>query len=213
MSWYRFGKCVLDATRRELTADHGRVKISARAFKTLQILLKRYPEAVSRDDLYAALWPDTFVNFTNLNNVIAEIRSAIGDSNKRILVTKHRFGYAIAVEVTTDEPAASVPSRFTLYIGGERIVLVEGDNLVGRSPDAVVLVDRPSISRRHAMIRVAGHRARVQDLQSKNGTFVDEVRVQDSYDLRDSAIIRFGSISGVFRAMPLDGTTVTDPAS
>lgn len=213
MSWYRFGMCVLDATRRELTADHRRVKISARAFKTLQILLKRYPEAVSRDDLYAELWPDTFVNFTNLNNVIAEIRSAIGDSNKRILVTKHRFGYAIAVAVTTDEPAASVPSRFTLYVGGEKIVLVEGDNLVGRSPDAAVLVDRPSISRRHAMIRIAGRRAQVEDLQSKNGTFVDEVRVQDSCDLRDGAIIRFGSISGVFGAMPLDGTTVTDPVS
>lgn len=212
MARYQFERCSLDTSRRELARDGKSVKLSPRAFAALQILLKSYPSAVSRDDLYAALWPDTFVNLTNLNNVIAEIRSAVGDRGKRIVITKHRFGYLIGAPVSDETVTPPPGSRFTIFIGGHRITLREGENLVGRSPDAVVVLDRPSISRRHAVIRVTGDRAEVEDLQSKNGTFVEDERVHQSYELRDRATIRFGTICGVFGRMPVDGTTVTDPA-
>jgi len=210
---YRFDECVLDTSRRELTCSDRVCRISARAFEALRALLERYPDALAREDLYGRLWPDTFVNLTNLNNVIAEIRSATGDRTKRIVLTKHRFGYAIGVPVTRGSAFPAAGARCSLYIAGATALLREGDNLVGRAPDAAVVVDLPSISRRHAVIRVDGQRAEIVDLHSKNGTFVEDKRVADVCELSDNATIRFGSVSGVFRVLPFDGTTATDPAS
>ena len=210
---YRFDDCVLDTTRRDLTCSERVCRMSARAFEALRVLLERYPEALSREDLYARLWPDTFVNLTNLNNVIAEIRSAIGDRTKRLVLTKHRFGYAIGVPVTRESAFSAPGARCSLYIAGATVLLRDGDNLVGRTPDAAVVVDLPSISRRHAVIRVDGQRAAIVDLHSKNGTFVDDLRVTDACELSDNATIRFGNVSGVFRLLPSDGTTATIPPS
>src|SRR5581483_6321881 len=152
MAGYRFGNCRFDVSRRELTRDGASVELSPRAFEALQLLLKSYPDAVSRDDLYASVWPDTFVNLTNLNNVIAEIRAAIGDRSKKIVITKHRYGYAIAIPVSGHFVAMS---GMSLSIGGRTVQLREGENLVGRMADAIVQIDEPSISRRHAVIHVS----------------------------------------------------------
>ncbi len=210
MARFRFANRTLDVSRRELTRGAETIDISPRAFEALKTLLKSYPRAVSRDELYAALWPDTFVNLTNLNNVITEIRKAIGDRGKKIIVTKHRYGYGVAVPVV-EETAGAPRSRFMLAIVGETIILRQGENLVGRSPDAAVLLDLPSISRRHAIIRVSGDRAEVEDLQSKNGTFIGDERVDQVRELSDRDLVRFGSVCGTFRSAP-QGSTLTDPA-
>lgn len=212
MARFRFAQCELDTSRRELIRAGEAVKLSPRAFEALQMLLKRYPSAVSRDELYTGLWADTFVNLTNLNNVIAEIRTAIGDRSKNIIITKHRFGYLIGVMVMAGEVARATRSRFSVAIAGETFILHEGENLVGRSPDASVVLDLPSISRGHAVIRVSTGIAEVEDLQSKNGTFVGGQRVRQSCDLSDGDTIQFGSVCGIFRAIAAGRTTVTDPA-
>lgn len=205
---YRFGNCTLDIARRELTRDGAPVNLSPRAFEALEVLLKSYPSAVSRDDLYASVWPDTFVNLTNLNNVIAEIRAAAGDRSKKIVVTKHRYGYVIGVPVGRDRTAA----RMSLMIAGRTINLQEGDNLVGRVPEAVVQIDEPSISRRHAVIRVSGDQAEIRDLGSKNGTFIGDQRIETPRQLADRELVRFGTICGTFRSAP-PGSTITDPGA
>lgn len=206
---YRFDECVLDTTRRDLTCSERVCRISARAFEALRVLLERSPEALSREDLYERLWPDTFVNLTNLNNVIAEIRSAIGDGAKRVVLTKHRFGYAIGVHVTREPAYSATGARCSLYIAGATVLLRDGANLVGRTADAAVALDLPSISRRHAVIRVDGQRVEIVDLNSKNGTFVDDLRVTGACELSDNATIRFGNVSGVFRLLRSDATTAT----
>src|ERR1700681_4936852 len=116
--------CTLDTYRRELRRDGVTVRLSRRAFEALQILVASYSGAISRDELYAALSPDTFVNLTKLNNLIAEIRSAVGDREKKIVITKHRFCYAIGVSVVQEREGAS-RSRCTLAIAGETGVLHE----------------------------------------------------------------------------------------
>lgn len=211
MTRYRFARCSFDPSRRELLREGEPVKVSPRAFEALHLLLRQYPNAVSKEELYATLWPDAFVELTNLNNVIAEIRSAVGDSRKKIVTTKHRFGYVMGEPVFKEEERAVGPySRFTLAIGGKTVVLLEGENLVGRSGDVAVLVDLPSISRHHAVIRVVVNRVEVQDLHSKNGTFIGKNRVNDVRELRDRDTICFGRVCGVFRAVSLKGTTVTE---
>lgn len=211
MALYRFAQCELDTSRRELRRGGDAVRLSPRSFKALEMLLQRYPSAVSRDELYGALWPDTFVNLTNLNNVIAEIRSAIADRSKKIVITRQRFGYGIGVPVVTDRQGRAPRSRFSVAIAGETFILHEGENLVGRSPEAVVVLDLPSISRHHAVIRVSTDSSEVEDLKSKNGTFVRGERVGRVRELLDGDAIQFGSICGIFRGVAVGATTATDP--
>lgn len=64
--------------------------------------------------------------------------------------------------------------------------------LVGRE-DADVLIDDPSVSRKHAAIRVQAGSIRVEDLGSSNGTFVDGARVAGSMLVEPDAAITFGS--------------------
>jgi len=65
--------------------------------------------------------------------------------------------------------------------------------LIGRSPEAEILVDDDGVSRRHARLEVRGDRAWVYDLGSTNGTFVESTRVgADGLELRDGDRIRVG---------------------
>lgn len=61
----------------------------------------------------------------------------------------------------------------------QRIGLSDGEYVLGRDPDLELFLDLPDVSRRHARIRIAGDDA-IEDLQSKNGTFVTECRLDGS---------------------------------
>ena len=204
---YRFGRCSFDPARRQLTRDGEEVALSPRAFAALSVLLTRYPEAVSKRDLYEELWPNTFVELTNLNNVIAEIRTAIGDRNKSIVKTKHRFGYVFAASLSAAQENIDAP--FVLLIGSSTYPLRE-ENLVGRTSDAAVMIAAPSISRKHAVIRIRGKRVEIEDLRSKNGTSIDGKAVTDRQEVPDGATVCFGTVCGIFRALPRGKSTLTD---
>jgi pSer/pThr/pTyr-binding forkhead associated (FHA) protein len=79
------------------------------------------------------------------------------------------------------------------------VPLMAGENLVGRDPAAGIRVDAVGVSRRHAMIVVADDEVTLHDLSSKNGTFVDDVRVTSPTLLQDRAQIRLGPLSIQFR--------------
>ena len=87
--------------------------------------------------------------------------------------------------------------------------MCEGENLIGRTNQNGSWFDSISVSRRHARIIVRGDSASVEDLGSKNGTYVDEVKITAATPLVSGAQIRFGSIAVTFRIDPLDDTTMT----
>ena len=64
--------------------------------------------------------------------------------------------------------------------------------MLGRDPDAEIFLNSPGVSRRHALIRIAADRATIEDLGSKNGTFVGDERVDGSRSLGDGDIIGVG---------------------
>ena len=70
--------------------------------------------------------------------------------------------------------------------------LVAGDNVLGRDESVEVVLDVPGISRRHARIRVTEREATLEDLDSKNGTFVGEQRVAGPRLLREGDPVRLG---------------------
>ena len=67
----------------------------------------------------------------------------------------------------------------------------------------------PGVSRLHARILVSGQEARIEDLGSKNGTFVDGRPVDDPRILNDGAEVRVGPIALTFRVAPPADATET----
>ncbi len=75
-------------------------------------------------------------------------------------------------------PAATSPPRAALVSGERRFALDEAVAVVGRTKDcAVAILDDPSVSRRHAEIRLDGSEFWIVDLGSTNGTEVNGKRV------------------------------------
>ena len=75
---------------------------------------------------------------------------------------------------------------------GRRIPLVNNQYIVGRDADAGFVVSRSSVSRQHARLFLDDDgNWWVEDLNSTNGTFVNEVRIR-SQQLADSDQVRFG---------------------
>src|SRR6266540_6209570 len=92
-----FAGFVFDSGTRQVTGRSGGVlAISPKAFQLLEALVAVHPKAVSKEDLHALLWPNTFVEDANLPNLVAELRARLCDDakNPHIIRTVQRFGYA-----------------------------------------------------------------------------------------------------------------------
>ncbi len=92
--------------------------------------------------------------------------------------------------------------------------LQEGQNTIGRAYDNLILIDHPSISRYHAWIEVNPSGVIIKDLGSRNFTFVNEVKIEQT-SLKDSDIIRFGSQEFIFRLVKKEQSptlTETEPS-
>ena len=205
----RFDGWELDEGRRTLVCAGEAVHLSPKAFQLLQILLTRAPNAISREELHDLIWPDTFVTETNLAGVVTEVRSALGDDARkpRYVRTVHGFGYAFVAEVQRDAES-SRPARFRVSVQGREIALPAGTHLIGRKPEAAVLVDDASVSREHARL-IVNDTATLEDLGSKNGTFVNGRRVEGLTPLRNRDVITAGSVTLTFRDTAGGDSTVT----
>lgn len=190
-----FDDCVLDFDARELLRRGRVVPLPPKVFQLLETLVRARPKALSKAELHEALWPDTFVSDANLSNLIADLREALGDDARdpRIIRTVQRFGYAFQASVIPSGPSALSPSVFRLVWGEREISLTEGQNILGRDRDAVVWIDVYSVSRHHAKIVISGEEAVLEDLGSKNGTFVRGARVHRPTPVADGDEIRIGT--------------------
>ena len=98
-----------------------------------------------------------------------------------------------------------------VIVRGRRVPLKAGDNLIGRDPNAEIWLDAAGVSRRHARIAVTASNSAIEDLGSKNGTRVGEVRVVVPMTLRNGDTIRIGPLTMVYRMDDGGVTTETLP--
>jgi DNA-binding winged helix-turn-helix (wHTH) protein len=212
----RFSPYVLDLESRQLLRDDDVVHLSPKAFELLSILVSGRPKAFAKSDLLDRLWPGTFVVEKNLANLVSEIRDAIGDdpANPRFIRTVQRFGYAFRETATPRDPGRSASRRnersFRLKWAEGRVTLEEGENLIGRDPDAAVFLNVSGVSRRHARIAISAGRATIEDLGSKNGTFVGDQRVEAARSLGDGDVIGVGSVKLTLRIFEAPSSTKTE---
>ena len=181
----RFGEFVLDQDGRALHRGSAPVHLTPKAYALLTYLAERSQRAVSKSELLEHLWPGVFVTEAALTTVVKELRHALGDSavEPRYIRGIRGFGYAFSPPSVADGPSpgpprgSDGPRELRVVWQGREIALAEGENLFGRTHEAAVWVEDPSVSRRHAVLRVEDGQVTIEDCGSKNGTFVEGERV------------------------------------
>jgi pSer/pThr/pTyr-binding forkhead associated (FHA) protein len=162
------------------------------------------------------VWGESAVTDDAVRAQVAKLRRVLGDSGGDLVTMVRREGYRWDGDVQAEAADAPRPvrsviprdtARFRLVLEGREIQLLEGSNLIGRDAESALWIDHASVSRRHARVVVAGGRASLEDLQSKNGTFLRGRRISKPEPLSNGDEIRIGVVKIVFRTLSRLQTT------
>ena len=104
---YRFGDFTLDVRERRLTSGPDAVRLSPKAFDVLTALVQRQGRLVTKNELLAHVWPESFVEEGILNVHMSALRKALGDDTKPSthIETVARSGYRFIATVARDHDA------------------------------------------------------------------------------------------------------------
>ncbi|TMJ30379.1 MAG: hypothetical protein E6G88_07820 [Alphaproteobacteria bacterium] len=169
-----FGAFCLWPMRRLLLQDNQPVRIGSRALDILIALLERPGDLVTKDELMARVWPNTFVEPANLTVHIAALRRALGDGRdgNRFLINIPGRGYRFVAPVTLSEHSKpslraisashNLPAKVTRLIGRQDIVgrlssqiardrflTVVGPGGIGKTAVVLTVAEKMAASYRH----------------------------------------------------------------
>ena len=98
---YEFGPFQVNPEKEILLRSGQPVPLTPKTFQILLVLVRRHKEVVTKDDLMKAVWPDTFVEESNLSRNIFMLRKALGESpqDHQYILTVPGRGYRLAQSV------------------------------------------------------------------------------------------------------------------
>jgi DNA-binding winged helix-turn-helix (wHTH) protein len=213
---FELGDWTVEPTLDRISRQDHVVQLRPRAMEVLVCLADLRGQLATKQHLIDTVWHTEFVSENALTHVIAELRAALGDDahHPRYIETIPRRGYRLVAQVTLHDGAPvsdpAQPPRFKLTSDDAEFPLSEGENLIGRGPEATVRIDDPEVSRRHATISVEDAVATLRDLGSKNGTFVRGERAVEPTRLANADEIRIGINVATFRFVAIDDPTKTE---
>jgi hypothetical protein len=91
----------------------------------------------------------------------------------------------------------------------ERRIVIERGLEIGREHGMDVTIDHPTVSRRHAIVRLQAGLTQIEDLGSANGSFLNGQRLLVPMPLHDGDDLRFGQVRAKFLAEPVVFTPVS----
>jgi pSer/pThr/pTyr-binding forkhead associated (FHA) protein len=98
-----------------------------------------------------------------------------------------------------EEPAGPSEVHCLEIKGGEvadELIVVETSGVkIGRAPPADIVLSHRSVSREHCIVGLANDELLVTDLNSTNGTYIDDVRIHRATILPVGSVLRLGQIS------------------
>ncbi len=211
----RFGDFLLDRGTRQLLRAGDVRHLAPKAFDLLDLLITHRPNVVAKERIRNRLRAGSYVSDSTLATVVAEVRAAPDEDARepRLLRTLHGVGYAFCGEASESGvgPApASGATAFRLMLEDREIALQPGENLLGRVEEGVAWIEAPTVSRRHARILVEGGRAILEDLGSKNGTFLRGERISAPMPLANGDVIRLGRVSMRLQIVRADASTLSE---
>jgi TolB-like protein/DNA-binding winged helix-turn-helix (wHTH) protein/Flp pilus assembly protein TadD len=98
---FEFGSFRLNPAERLLLRDQAQVHLPPKAFDALVVLIENRGHLLEKDELLRKVWPDTFVEESNLAQHISVLRKALqdGEDRSRCIETVPRRGYRFIAEV------------------------------------------------------------------------------------------------------------------
>ena len=213
---FHLGAWLVEPTLDRISRDGAVVRLRPRAMDVLILLAGMAGKLASKQQLIDAVWRTEFVSDHALTQVVAELRAALGDDarNPAYIENIPRRGYRLVAAVTPI--AASIPQvrdaalPFKLQGADRDHPLVQGPNVIGRTGDADICIDRTEVSRCHARITVQGTTATIEDLGSKNGTFLNGERLDRTMLLSNGDEIWIGRSVARFRFLVEGDPTMTE---
>ena len=115
----QFGPFLIDPTQRALLRDGQSVPLTPKAFDVLAALIEEPGRLVSKDELLAKVWPDTFVEESNLAYNVYAVRKALSDAagNGQYIETIPKRGYRFIAAVTPVMPIQASPVEGSAVVG------------------------------------------------------------------------------------------------
>ncbi|MEO8259109.1 MAG: winged helix-turn-helix domain-containing protein [Acidobacteriota bacterium] len=128
---FEFGAFRLDAAERLLLRDGEPVPLEPKVLETLLVLIRNDGRLVGKDELMQAVWPDSFVEESNLTRNISVLRRALNpnDGGSQCIETVPKYGYRFVGDVralvgeragraAVDEvPRHNLPYQLTSFVG------------------------------------------------------------------------------------------------
>jgi DNA-binding winged helix-turn-helix (wHTH) protein len=213
---FQLGGWLVEPMLNQISRDDRVVRLRPRAVDVLMCLAAAAGKLASKRDLIDTVWQTEFVSDHALTQVIAELRAALEDDarNPSYIENVPRRGYRLVASVTpvaSSVPAAREPSvPFRLQGEGGDHSLKQGSNLIGRTADADIRIDRTAVSRAHARIIVTGTTATIEDLGSKNGTYLNGARLEQPAVLANGDDIWIGRSVARLRFLVEGEPTLTE---
>ena len=140
--FYEFGSFRIDRDRRQLLRQNQPVPLQPKAFDILLVLVENSEKVVLKDELLKSVWPDTFVEESNLSQHIFVLRKALSDGveKNRYIVTVPGRGYRFSEKVTV----AAVSEVITIQ-GAREFTPDEDTLLVASHTRSRMLVEEQQI--------------------------------------------------------------------
>ncbi len=191
---YTFDQFELDCASGEVRREGSLLALRPKVYALLVYLVSHRGRLIPKDELIRAIWGEVSVSDGSLNRAIAELRSALGDesADPHLIETVPRRGYKFIGKVAESKRSVERTSGFILITAERTIPLPLGETIIGRTPECRVQIIGPSVSRRHARIVVSEQGAAIEDLQSLNGTYVEDQKIDQSTPLKHGDQIRIG---------------------
>jgi Tol biopolymer transport system component/DNA-binding winged helix-turn-helix (wHTH) protein len=108
---YAFGDVLVDLRRVAVTVAGVPAALEPKSFDVLAHLLAHRDRLVTKEELLAAVWGDTFVTPNVLTRAVAQVRKALGDDaqDARYIETVARRGYRVIAQVSELAAAEAPP--------------------------------------------------------------------------------------------------------
>jgi TolB-like protein/DNA-binding winged helix-turn-helix (wHTH) protein/cytochrome c-type biogenesis protein CcmH/NrfG len=128
----RFGRYVLDLDRACLFADGNEIALRPKTFGVLRHLVENRGRLVSKDELFATIWPNLAVTDDALVQSVGELRRALGDDGPRLIRTIPRRGYRFESDVADADATGPLSANVTLPNGSS--IVQQPSELTARRP-------------------------------------------------------------------------------
>jgi DNA-binding winged helix-turn-helix (wHTH) protein len=207
---YFFGDYCLDPAAAELRRGDARLALSPKNFQLLLELLTHDGTLLTKQELLKRLWPDSHVTEASLSRAVATVRAVLGDDPAMPLyiATVPWRGYRFIAEVRRVRRHGAGAIHAILMHGAARYPVKCGRTLLGRHSECDIVFMTETVSRHHALITVSEQGVSIEDLGSRNGTFVRGRRLVGETELHDGDEVLLGGERLIFR---LDKDETTRP--